>query len=407
MICRGCKEGEIELLMDFCNQPIAHNLLNSTSSCFPSYPLEIGVCTACGLSQIIRPIPALKLYENYFTLSSWKNQPHVDRLIWLIQNLVGVGHQDSICEIGCNDGSFLESLKKAGYQAAYGIEPTSDAWSEAANRGLDVEQGFFHLQKASEIVDNRGRPKMVVSRQVLEHIEDLNEFMLGISELLEKGDTLLIEIPDSRTNMNLFDFAFWEEHVNNFTERTSRILLERHGFLVAFSEQIVFSGNTLVLLAVKVGRPDRTMRKGLSQEVDREIFRARRLRNLWPEFRMRYRSYLEKVSDRSGNIGIFGCGARSSTIANFIGINDYVKCYIDDQIEKQGKFVPGNLLEICPRQEIENLNIRHIILGVNAENEHKVIESNRLSDRLISWDSVLPPSRYLPSFWTEMIGFNA
>ena len=121
MICRGCKEGEIELLMDFCNQPIVHNLLNSATSCSLSYPLEIGVCTAYGLLQIIRPIPASKLYENYFTLSSWKNQPHVDRLIWIVQNLVGISHQDSICEIGCNDGSFLESLKKAGYQAGNNI----------------------------------------------------------------------------------------------------------------------------------------------------------------------------------------------------------------------------------------------------------------------------------------------
>ena len=104
-----------------------------------------------------------------------------------------------------------------------------------------------------------------------------------------------------------------------------------------------------------------------------------------------------------GNIGIYGCGARSSTIANFLNLDDYISCFIDDQKEKQGLFVPGARLEICSKRTIVDKDIKHIILGVNAENEHSVIRSAQLNNNSISWDSILPPSRFLPQFWRQLV----
>ena len=83
-------------------------------------------------------------------------------------------------------------------------------------------------------------------------------------------------------------------------------------------------------------------------------------------------------------------------------INEYM-CNIDDQIEKQDCFLPGNRLKIMGREQVDQRNLAHIILGVNAENEQKVIDSNDFIDRGLTFDSILPPSRYLPSFWRKLI----
>jgi hypothetical protein len=101
-------------------------------------------------------------------------------------------------------------------------------------------------------------------------------------------------------------------------------------------------------------------------------------------------------------LGIYGCGARSSTLVNFLGLWDLATCFIDDQEEKQGFFVPGSRLEIRASNFIEDYHIQYLLLGANAENEDRVIGKSGFSQRGIDWSSMLAPSRYLPDFWVEM-----
>ena len=88
--------------------------------------------------HILKPIEHAVLYNNYFTLSAWKPQPHVPRLIDLISSLTGADSSTSILDIGCNDGSFLSSLKDHGFQNCFGIEPTLDSFNSATQRQLSV-----------------------------------------------------------------------------------------------------------------------------------------------------------------------------------------------------------------------------------------------------------------------------
>ena len=125
-VCRICEGNTVETLIDFGDQPIVNNLLCSHDEKYSTYPFRLGFCVKCGFLQLIDTINPEILYKNYFTVSSWKNQPHVQRLIAVIEDISGLNQKDKILEIGCNDGSFLEQLRMRGYVNAYGIEPTKD-----------------------------------------------------------------------------------------------------------------------------------------------------------------------------------------------------------------------------------------------------------------------------------------
>ncbi|EMN97183.1 zinc-binding domain protein [Leptospira interrogans serovar Medanensis str. UT053] len=49
------------------------------------FPFELVYCEDCGFMQIMDPIDPKILYKNYFTISSWKNQPHVPRLVEVME----------------------------------------------------------------------------------------------------------------------------------------------------------------------------------------------------------------------------------------------------------------------------------------------------------------------------------
>jgi len=402
--CRACREDAVEQTIDFGSWPIVHHLKREITDPRECYEFAVGVCNNCGLLQLLNPISAEILYKEYFTLSAWKNNPHIDRLKWLVGECSGVERSSRVLEIGCNDGSFLTILKEQGYDSLFGIEPSEDAYLVAKRDDFDVEHSFFGLDKAQEIRETRGAMDLVVCRQVLEHVADLPDFVEGLNHVLAPGAPLLLEVPDASTNISDLDYGFWEEHVNYFTEDTLKGLLSSFGFQVSFSEKVVFSGSTIIVLAFKSeqGRQNKfdTDRAATNVEIDG----AKRMGELWPTFRHQYRAYIEETRAENKGVAIYGCGARSSTLANFLGLDDLVSCYIDDQSEKQKFFVPGNNLEILPRKAMGDLGIRKVLLGVNAENENKVILNAGLREANVTWSSMLAPSRYLPAFWLNLAG---
>jgi cyclopropane fatty-acyl-phospholipid synthase-like methyltransferase len=400
MICRLCHKTNPVELINFGPQPIVHNLLTNIDDSFDLYPFRIGVCEYCGLMQLLECIPQNILYQNYFTLSSWKKQPHIQNLIKLIETSVNSNPKTSILEIGCNDGTFLKSLKEIGFERLLGIEPTTDAYNIAHAAKFEVIKDFFNFELASDIVSLDEKFDLVVARQVLEHIEDLNDFFDGVRLVMRDNGTLLLEIPDSSIHIDYLDFSFWEEHVNYFTLETLTNLLTKHGFSILHSESIVFSGKALIVLAQKNSSPGSQIDRAINKNQLTQVFS---MAKNWITFRKNYQKNLKRLKEEGKKIAVFGCGCRSSVLVNFLSISDFLSCYIDDQNEKQNYFVPGNLLPIYPRRKIEALEINHVILGVNAENEKRVITSNHFHEKNISYESILPPSPNIPEFWKKEI----
>jgi 2-polyprenyl-3-methyl-5-hydroxy-6-metoxy-1,4-benzoquinol methylase len=390
MSCRVCKSKDIELFFDLGKQPIAHALLSKPSDPSPTYPFKVAYCHACGFMQMIDHIAPEDLYKNYFTVSGWKNQPHVPRLMQLMEGIFNLNPKTKILEIGCNDGSFMEKLAAAGYKDVIGYEPTDDAYKIAHSRGLNVINTFFGAKSVAEFSGAR-QPDLVVSRQVIEHIPDLHEFLDSIAQVLKDDGGLVLELPDHAMNYETLDYTFWEEHVNYFTISTLRTLLRMHGFEVVHHETTLFSGKCLWVFAQKSPAG-----KSTSKPKNYDAESATRYRDLFSELRNAMHGFMNDIASKGAYL--YGAGARSSNFVNFLGIGQYLTSIIDDQPEKQNKYVPGcNLLIHGYSDDVRP--DAFFLLGVNTENEDKVVSKRSLK----SFASISPPSRYLPAFWRTLV----
>lgn len=399
--CALCSSRDVLPLIDFGRQPIAHNYLTHPLQDEYTHPFELGYCSRCGLIFIIDPICADLLYEDYFTLSAWKHQPHIPRLIQMIEE-AGVSKAARILEVGSNDGSFLAELKERGYQNLVGIEPANDAVEAARGRGVKTIQGFLNSQSCLKFQECYGTCDLLISRQMLEHVVDLQEFMNCLQSVLTPGGIVVIEVPDFRGNLVNLDYTVWEEHCNYFTVDSLTQLMAFSGVEILHSESAIFSGETLTIIGRYTGK---IIRPDFAGSIDMHRDRIVTYRDQWPAFRSKFAAYLQSHKDKGENIAIYGAGARLCSLVNFTDIGRYIECVVDDQAEKQGLFLPGSKLPIVPSHALNESAIDLCLLAVNTECEEMVLaKHSEYLDRGGSFVSVLPPSERLPGFWKTLIG---
>lgn len=376
MLCRLCGQREVDEVIDFGKHSITKYLLNKSDQKFDTYPIVLSFCQQCSFLQLQDCIPSEILYGQQVNLSSWKNQPHIPQILDIIANLSGITHHSKILEIGCNDGSFLRELQRMGYKNLTGIDPGATD----SDNGTQYHQKFF-TDSMGEIDREYD---LVILRHVLEHIEKLADFGDCLRVISKEGTYLLIEVPDFDWFLKLSDYSgVWEEHVNYFTDYTLARFLKRFGIKVLRTTRFNYSGQSLFAVCMFTGE----QKFDTSQYTNYQI---KGYRNNWPQYRRRLRSALE---DCKKDICIYGAGCRAASLINYTGISDLISFVVDDQIEKQGKFLPGSRLSIKKPGYL--YNSKTCLLAVNAENEEKVL--NNHSHFVGEFHSILPLSRRILS----------
>lgn len=393
--CNLCGGTDLLPLIDFGNHPVAKHYLDGRQDTQPTWPVKLFFCESCGLTQLVDACPPEVLYENYVTLSSWKFQPHVQHEIDVIKSLPGLNSGSKVIEIGSNDGMFLYQMAQNGFKNALGIEPAKDAYDLSVAKGINTLQAFLVPELAGTIKEQHGEFDLLVSRQNLEHINDLQGVAKSIQTLLKPNGYVLIEVPNFSCNLRCKDYSLWEEHVNYFTVDTLRYFLALADVEIAHEEIILFSGEGIFVVGRKVGNVPRSL----------DYVTALHRKNVeyvsqWPVFCHAISEFL-LLQKRSGKkIAVYGAGARVFCLINFAGIASCIDLIVDDQPEKQNKFMPGGRLPIMPGDALYSQGVDICLLGVNTENEDKVIAKHAkwVQNGGTFW-AVLPPSERLLPVW--------
>ena len=391
--CRLCGSTKTSEVFHFDNHYIVHHLKASqdAENGFRSI-FKLRECSSCGF--LYSPdyfAPKDYLYDNYITLSSQKKQVHALSIIENIKSFC-VTSDPAILEIGCNDGSFLSLLQEEGLTKLSAIEPARDAHAEAIKVLPDTVNDFFGTRNVDKLLSTASGFDVIVTRQVLEHISDLDDFLAGITACMRADGLLVIEVPDHTMNYFYGDYSFWEEHINYFTINTLRYLLSKHGLEIVKSDTYLFSGQALVVYC----RPNKNAANVAIHDSDLEL--RRRYISCFSGYRDAFKSYLDQKLSEYGSIYIFGAGCRGLCLSSFLDLNDYISGFIDDSKEKVNKFVQGSNKPIHSFEDVSR--DAFYLLSVNAESEQSVIASKELSsDR---YCSILPPSKLLPEFWKKL-----
>jgi 2-polyprenyl-3-methyl-5-hydroxy-6-metoxy-1,4-benzoquinol methylase len=378
-------------------RPIVNNLSSNGNVNCKQFLIKMTICDSCGLHQLLHEIDETNFYTDYMTPSNWKSEPHISKLVEKIMNLVKP--DDLIIDIGCNDGKFLLELKRQDFTKLLGVEPTKNTASHAQDSGLKIVNSYFDINLAKALVKEHGKFKLVVVRQVLEHIRDIRGFLQSARTLVDDGGFLIIEVPDSEINFSQSDYGVWEEHLNYFTKTSLTRILESMGWEIKTWYRSVFSGWCQTFIVTPSVTERKSINKLESAAFSPEVVGFDSWSTNFTSFKKQALETINALVGETGRVGLVGVGSRSiSTLFSLDLINRIATAH-DDSQEKIGKYIPCTNLKITSTALVNDSDLDLVLLGVNFENESKILQKFQSNKFFVR--SILPPSEIL--LWGESL----
>lgn len=378
--CRSCGEPVLQPVLSLGKMPLANALLapRQLLESEPAYPLDLAFCPRCTLVQITETVPPEQLFSEYFYFSSY-SETMLRQSRELAERLIKSCVLDStklVVELGSNDGYQLQYFVSRGIPVL-GIDPARNVTEIANAKGVRTLCEFFGKRLADELRERGISADIMIAKNVLAHVADLNGFVEGIRVLLNEHGAAVIEVPYVRDliDRRAFD-TIYHEHLCYFSLTALNELFKKHGMVLTDVERIPIHGGSLRVYAAHEGhdQPRECVRSLLVDEAEWGLNRAQRYLAFAQEvrkIRVSLRSLLKSLKDEGNRIAAYGAAAKGAVLLNYCGIgNDILEFVVDLSPHKQGHYMPGVHLGIYPPSRLlEDMPNYTLLLAWNFADE--------------------------------------
>jgi SAM-dependent methyltransferase len=256
-----------------------------------------------------------------------------------------------VLDIGANDGCLLEAFDRRGMKTL-GIEPSQLAIDPDLAFRYDGIRGYFNASTAQAIRRFHGSANIVTATNVLAHVDDLHGFFEALDVVLEKGGTVILEVPHFEELVKHVQFdTIYHEHLSYFQLAPLELLLLEHGFYIVDALRTPVHGGSLAVrcargapISIHQLKETSTYRLGL--ELSGLADRVSKVKRDWEEVFQCFKKHK--------TIAAVGASAKGAVLLNYLDFKPLV--VFDDNPDKQGRFMPGIGAAIVPFESIAGIN---------------------------------------------------
>ena len=345
------------------------------------YPLICDLCGNCGQIQsrtVTSPAERYSDYEYSYTSSNSKTaQNHWIEYAGSVAAMMNLTRDDSVLEIGSNDGFLTEQFQKLGCKCL-GIDPSPAMVRLAEQRGVKTITGLFGRENAGRIEKTLGKkPRLIAANNVFNHANEPMDFALGVKAVLAPDGVFVFQAPDWTQSVTQGKFdQIYHEHVNYFTVRSVVKLFQSIGMSVNHVEQVDYHGGSLrffvghkpAAYALKTAGP--TVAQFVEKETGAGVFNPATYRSLMTKIqaaRNRFLQEIYRLKSEGKAVVCVGAAAKGNTFLNYYNLDSTVIDWVTDSSpSKIGKFTPRTRIPICADQKLaEYESVYAIILSWN------------------------------------------
>ena len=372
IFCRGCLGKNLFSALDLGDLPIANELLLTADAKIEKFPLHLRICIDCGLGQVADVVTPERIFRDYRYLSSISTTflKHASEFASKLVERFSFSKDDWILEIASNDGYLLKNFIPHGIKVI-GIEPAENVAEISRSLGIETISEFFSSKLANELLILYGHPKMIIANNVMAHVPDLNDFVMGLSLLAGPETKITIENPSlANILLNLQFDTIYHEHYSYLSATAVDRISQLHGLELFNVEELLIHGGSNRYWLRKLNNSntvDNSVVQMKKSEMEMRLFEE----SAWLNLSLTVSSVLSDfqnwltLKDKEGRrIFGYGAAAKASTILNSIDANssELVLGIADLSLEKQGRFMPPYGINIISMENLVSSNPTDIVI---------------------------------------------
>jgi len=344
------------------------NKINSKQKIL-KYPLELFYCTNEKLVQLGKAFSRNFIFGNQYDYLTGSSKTLINYYEILCNNIVkkyNLKKGDTILEIGCNDGTFLNFFYKKGFKII-GVDGSVKAWS-ASKIKKHILNSFFEKSISDKIFKkiNTRKIKLILAFNILAHTDNLIDVLYEIRKLMSR-DTILItqnhSVYDLLKNEH-FD-TIYHEHLRYFSSWSFKKILEKFGIYINRVNEVDFYGKSyLFYCSLKKKKLNISSTKLFKRDYKIDyIKKFKFLKKKLLKKKKKILKLLIYLKKKNFTVAAIGAPMKSTTFFNFFEINKKLVKFIAEVNQYRiNKEVPGVKIPIYNEKKVLNLSPHFLII---------------------------------------------
>jgi len=216
------------------------------------------------------------------------------------------------------------------------------------------------------------KPKIITITNVLAQINNLNEFVKGLHNILNKESLIVIEFPYllDMINKGLFDLIY-HEHLSYFALTPLKFLFRKFGIKIINFEKLDLgaSGPAIRLFLAKNDSLYQTSNKVIKQIKYEKVWGAQKIKQ-YEFFKKIVNAKIDKIKkiiylkyNQGYKLGCFTASSKGNTLLNCLNLEKkIIKFASENNKKKIGKYTPGTHIKIINDKDFLKEKIDYAIL---------------------------------------------
>jgi SAM-dependent methyltransferase len=360
--CLGCGAPLHRTVLDLGLSPLA-NAFVPPERTEPDalYPLHARLCDRCLLMQVEAVVAPTEIFSDYAYFSSYSDSwlAHCRAYADMAIRRFALSATSHVVEVASNDGYLLTNFVAAGIPCL-GIEPAVNVAAAARARGVPTEVAFFGRATATRLAAAGHRADLLVAKNVLAHVPDIDDFVAGIEILLKPDGAFTVEFPHVLNLIREAQFdTIYHEHFTYLSLTALERIFQRHRLRVFDVEETQTHGGSLRVFVCK-NEARHSEAPGVSRmrakEADAQLDRPEGYAGLAGKAEAVQRgliAFLDTARAQGRTVAAYGAAAKGNTLLNSCGIGrDRIAFVADRSPAKQGRLLPGSRIPVRPPQAL-------------------------------------------------------
>ena len=212
---------------------------------------------------------------------------------------------------------------------------------------------------------------MIVANNVLAHVPDINDFILGMKIYLNKKGVISVEFQHllNILNKNQFD-TIYHEHYSYLSLISAQKLFLRHKLEIYDVEQIPTHGGSLRIYVKHKEDKSKKITKNLTRVLILEKKYGLNKLKVYSEFQKKveklilsFLRFLKKERKKNKSFIAYGAAAKGNTFINYLNLDSTdIKYIIDRNPIKIGKYLPGSKIKVVHEKILKKFIPDYIII---------------------------------------------